>query len=61
MGSYIMEITHIKTTEAVNPEGVPVLLWKFVDQDGNLWATETAIDGTEEEAASIILGSMQSA
>lgn len=56
-----MEITHIKTTEAVNPEGVPVLLWKFVDQDGNLWATETAIDGNEEEAASIILGSMQSA
>ena len=40
---------------------VPVMLWKFKDQYGNLWNTETAIDGTEEEAASIILGSMQSA
>jgi hypothetical protein len=35
---------------------VPVLLWKFVDENGDLWNTETAIDGTEEEAASIILG-----
>lgn len=56
-----MEITLHKQNEAVNPEGVPVILWKFIDQDGKLWATETAIDGTEQEAASIILGSMQSA
>jgi len=56
-----MEITFYKQTEAVNDEGVPVLLWKFIDQNGNLWNTETAIDGTEEEAATIILGSMQSA
>ena len=34
----------------------PVMLWKFKDENGNLWNTETAIDGTEEEAASIILG-----
>ena len=34
----------------------PVMLWKFIDENGNLWNTETAIDGTEEEAASIILG-----
>jgi hypothetical protein len=33
-----------------------VMLWKFKDENGNLWNTETAIDGTEEEAASIILG-----
>lgn len=38
-----------------------VMLWKFIDQDGNLWNTETPIDGTEEDAASIILGSIQSA
>ena len=56
-----MEITFYKQTEAVNDEGVSVMLWKFIDQNGNLWCTETAIDGTEEEAASIILGSMQSA
>lgn len=37
---------------------IPVMLWKFVDQNGNLWNTETPIDGTEEDAASIILGSM---
>jgi hypothetical protein len=35
---------------------LPVMLWKFIDENGNLWNTETAIDGTEEEAASIILG-----
>ena len=46
-------IEHIKTGE--------VMLWKFKDQDGNLWNTETPIDGTEEDAASIILGSVQSA
>ncbi len=37
----------------------PVMLWKFRDENGNLWNTETAIDGTEEEAASIILGANQ--
>lgn len=37
---------------------VPVMLWKFKDQDGNLWNTETPIDGTEEDAASIILASV---
>jgi len=56
-----MEITFYKQTKAVNEEGVPVMLWKFIDENGKLWATETAIDGTEQEAASIILGSMQSA
>lgn len=56
-----MEITFYKQTAAINDEGVPVMLWKFKDQNGNLWNTETAIDGTEEDAASIILGSMQSA
>ena len=53
-----MVITLQKTTEATNEDGVPVMLWKFIDQNGNLWNTETAIDGTEEEAASIILGSI---
>ena len=53
-----MEITLHKQTPAQNEHGEPVMLWKFVDENGNLWNTETAIDGTEEEAASIILGSM---
>ena len=39
----------------------PVMLWKFKDENGNLWNTETPIDGTEQDAASIILGSIQSA
>jgi hypothetical protein len=66
-----MILTLYKKTEAINtPElawdaqgnateygaPFPVLLWKFVDENGNLWNTETAIDGTEEEAATIILG-----
>ena len=53
-----MEITLYKTTEATNEHGESVMLWKFRDENGNLWNTETPIDGTEEDAASIILGSM---
>lgn len=57
-----MEITlHKQTTEATNENGEPVMLWKFIDENGNLWNTETPIDGTEEDAASIILGSVHSA
>ena len=37
---------------------VPVMLWKFKDENGNLWNTETPIDGTEQQAAEIILNSM---
>jgi hypothetical protein len=66
-----MGITLYKKTEAVNTPAIaydadgnateygepfPVMLWKFIDENGNIWNTETAIDGTEEEAASIILG-----
>ena len=54
-----MELTLHKKTEAINDDGAPVMLWKFIDENGNLWNTETAIDGTEEEAASIILGANQ--
>lgn len=57
----MMTITLKQQTEATNEQGVPVMLWKFKDENGNLWNTETAIDGTEEEAASIILGSMLNA
>lgn len=37
---------------------VPVMLWKFKDENGNVWNTETPIDGTEQQAAEIILNSM---
>lgn len=36
----------------------PVMLWKFRDENGNLWNTETPVDGTEQQAAEIILQSM---
>ncbi len=35
-----------------------VMLWKFKDENGNIWNTETAIDGTEDEAKQIILQSI---
>jgi hypothetical protein len=54
-----MEITFYKQTEATNEDGVSVMLWKFVDDNGNLWNTETAIDGTEDEAKQIILQSIE--
>lgn len=56
-----MTIELIKNIEAKNEFGVLVMLWKFKDEHGNLWSTETPINGTEEEAAIIILGSVQSA
>jgi hypothetical protein len=30
-------------------------LWKFIDENGDIWNTETSIDGTEEEAKNLIL------
>ena len=53
-----MTITFYKQTEATNEDGVPVMLWKFIDENGNLWNTETPADGTEQQAAEIILQSM---
>lgn len=53
-----MTITLKRQTEAINQDGVPVMLWKFVDENGDLWNTETPIDGTEQQAAEIILNSM---
>jgi hypothetical protein len=38
-------------------ENQPVMLWKFVDENGDLWNTETSIDGTAEDAKQIILNS----
>ena len=53
-----MTIEYISNIEATNQDGVPVMLWKFIDENGNLWNTETPIDGTEQDAASIILASV---
>ena len=53
-----MEIEFYKRNIEINSEGVEVYMWKFKDMNGNIFVTETAIDGTEEDAASIILGSM---
>lgn len=55
-----MELTLKRQVEAINNEGVPVWLWKFVDENGDLWNTETPIDGTEDEAKQIILDSINS-
>lgn len=53
-----MTIEFYKCSEATNDVGEPVMLWKFIDENGNLWNTETSFDGTEQEAAAIILHSM---
>lgn len=53
-----MEITLYKQTPAQNESGEPVMLWKFKDENGNLWNTETPADGTEQQAAEIVLNSM---
>ena len=56
-----MEIEFYKRNIEINSEGVEVYMWKFKDMNGSIFVTETPIDGTEEDAASIILGSVQSA
>jgi len=68
-----MVLTFYKKTETVNIPTLardedgssieygtpfPVILWKFIDENGNLWNTETPIDGTEEQAVTIIMNSM---
>jgi hypothetical protein len=68
-----MELILHKKTEAMNTpvisfdsdgnpnkicEPFPVMLWKFIDENGNIWNTETAIDGTEDDAKQIILQSI---
>lgn len=53
-----MEIEYYKRYIELNLDGIEVYIWKFKDMHGNIFVTETPIDGTEEDAASIILGSM---
>lgn len=53
-----MTIEFHKQNPAQNEHGEPVMLWKFRDENGNLWNTETPADGTEQQAAEIILQSM---
>ena len=53
-----MTIEFYKCSEATNDAGEPVMLWKFKDESGNIFVTETAIDDTEQEAATIILQSL---
>lgn len=55
-----MKYTLYKTITADNENGETVLLWKFRDENGNLWNTETPIDGTEEDAIAIIMQSISS-
>lgn len=54
-----MELTLKRQAEAISKEGAPVWLWKFVDENGDLWNTETSIEGTQEEAKQIILSSIE--
>jgi hypothetical protein len=50
-----MELTLKRQAEATNQDGMPVMLWKFKDENGNLWNTETSMNGTEDQAREIIL------
>jgi len=70
---FVMTLTFYKKNESItgyaiewNADGQAiawsnepaVMLWKFIDENGNLWNTETAIDGTEDQAKQIILQSI---
>lgn len=53
-----MNIQYYKHISSINSEGIEVMIWKFKDESGNIFVTETPIDGTEQEAATIILQSL---
>lgn len=53
-----MNIELAKKNEATNENGESIMLWKFRDENGNLWNTETPIDNTEQDARQIILQSI---
>jgi antitoxin component YwqK of YwqJK toxin-antitoxin module len=70
---FIMTLTFYKKDESItgyaiewNADGqaiawsneAPVMLWKFKDENGKLWNTETGINGTEDDAKQIILQSI---
>lgn len=56
-----MNLEFYKKNIVLNANDIEVLIWKFKDKFGNIYVTETPIDGTEEEAAIIILGSVHGA
>lgn len=56
-----MQLEFYKCNEEKDQDGHTVLIWKFIDGKNNIWCTETPLDGTEEDAASIILASVVSA
>jgi hypothetical protein len=53
-------IEFLSNTIEINQDGLQISIWRFLDMNGNTFVTETPIDGTEEEAAIIILGSIAS-
>ena len=53
-------IEFLSNTIETNEDGYQISIWRFVDMNGNIFVTETPIDGTEEDAASIIFGSIVS-
>jgi hypothetical protein len=53
-----MTLSLYKKMEIENDIGHMVIIWKFIDENGNLWNTETPINGTEEDAKQIILQSI---
>lgn len=53
-----MEITLYKKIISKDKNSESIILWKFLDMYGNIFVTETPLDGTEQEAAAIILHSI---
>jgi hypothetical protein len=49
-----MNLEFYKKSIVLNTNDIEVLIWKFKDEFGNIFVTETPIDGTEEEAMQII-------
>lgn len=54
-----MDLQFYKKIESKNNENNDIFVWKFIDENGNIWRTETSTNESELDAKQIILDANQ--
>lgn len=54
-----MNLEFNKKTETKDGNNNDIFIWKFTDENGNIWRTETSVSGSETHAKQIISQSIQ--
>lgn len=52
-----MNLEFYKKIEAKDVNNNNIFVWKFMDENGDIWRTQTSISGSELDAKQIILQS----